>query len=396
MKPIHYLSLLLLLLLASCQDEENQSCSFSIKLTAPDDYPGLAFNDIEVTLTSKSGQGTTYTTISSPTGIATFHVEYGEYSASVHHQTPAGVIFNGRVENILLSPEKGYIAALLKLPLSRAQTNALVIKEIYYGGCKDKNGKNYRKDQYITLYNNSTETLYLDGLCIAMIDYQNNSGASPWMEHTDRTRIPVFDFTWQFPGTGTEHPLAPGAEITIATNAVDHTGGEYGHPNSVNLSAVGWGFYDSERFTEQVITPGVKHMKLIASTNEFGNWFQFGVSNMPIMVFSPQWADANSYIQNPANRQPVPLSDDQDTKYLMIPREWVVDCVECTKNAATAAFHRVPVELDAQAIYMPGGSDKGTSVIRRSTSTGDGRIVYQDTNNSSEDMIVNPTPALKK
>lgn len=44
-----------------------------------------------------------------------------------------------------------------------------------------------------------------------------------WVKYTDMKRIPVADMTWQFPGSGKEYPLLPGAETTIATNAVDHT-----------------------------------------------------------------------------------------------------------------------------------------------------------------------------
>lgn len=399
MKTFHSLSLFLLLplLLVACLDEEtNPSCAVSIQLVAPEGYPDFDFDGMTVALTSKSGQGTAYTSPCSPTGLARFQVEYGEYAASAHHQTSTGAIFNGRIESILLIPEKADATTAIPLPLAQARTNALVIKEIYYGGCKDKKGKNYRKDQYITLYNNSTETLYLDGLCVAVIDFQYNTSPSPWMEHTDMERIPVLDFAWQFPGHGTEHPLAPGAETTIATNAVDHTGGAYGHPNSVDLSAVEWGFYDIEAFEGQVITPGVKQMKLLSRTNPFGIWYQFSVPTLPIMIFSLPGVDADAYVSHPANREPRPMADDQERKYLMIPRQWVIDCVECTKDASTLAYKRVPEALDFKAIYMPEGTDKGYSLIRRHTTTSTGQVVYQDTNHSAEDMIVSPTPALQK
>lgn len=387
MKPIHYLSLFLLLLLASCQNEEHQSCSFSIQLTAPDDYPGLAFNDIEVTLTSKSGQGTTYTTISSPTGIATFHVEYGEYSASVHHQTAAGVIFNGRVENILLSPEKGYIDALLNLPLSRAQTNALVIKEIYYGGCKDKNGKSYIADQYVTLYNNSDATLYLDGLCVAVADYGSNGEDSPWINHKGGKRVPVKDVTWQFPGNGTDYPLAPGAATTIATNAVNHAGGAYGHTNSVNLSQVDWGFYHEGYALQTPPEAGVKRMKLLLRTNPLGTKFQFGTANLSLMVFRLP-ADAEAYVANPDNLERRP-QDEVDTKmYLMVPHEWVIDCASATRDVNEQVYQHILSALDYRAGYMPDGPYQGNALIRKLTAPAGGRVVYQDTNNSSADMEV--------
>ena len=79
-----------------------------------------------------------------------------------------------------------------------------VIKEIYFGGCKGLNNEEYKDDQYVTLYNNSDQTIYLDGLCLGIVDPGNNL-ESPWMNYTDMKRIPVNDLTWQFPGSGKEY-----------------------------------------------------------------------------------------------------------------------------------------------------------------------------------------------
>ena len=46
---------------------------------------------------------------------------------------------------------------------------ALVFKEIYYTGVKDY----YFRDQFYEIYNNSTEVVYADGLCIAETIYSN-------------------------------------------------------------------------------------------------------------------------------------------------------------------------------------------------------------------------------
>lgn len=386
MKTIHYLSLILLLLLAACQDEENTSCSVSIRLTAPEEYPELTFEGMKVMLTSKSGQATTYTATCSATGVADFQVEYGEYAAEVHHQTPAGVIFNGRVEAILLTPQKGGTTAPVELKLVRAQTNALVIKEIYYGGCKDKNGKSYIADQYVTLYNNSDAPLYLDGLCVAVVDFGFNGEDSPWINHKEGKRVPVKDHTWQFPGSGTDYPLAPGAATTIATNAVDHTSGEYGHANSINLSQVDWGFYH-ESFTMQVIAPGVTPMKLLLRTNPMGTKFQFGTVNLSLIVFRlPD--DAEAYVANPNNLERRPQDEVGTKMYLMVPHEWVIDCASATQDVNEQVYQHVLPALDYKAAYMPDGPYRGNALIRKQTAPVGGRAMYQDTNNSATDMEV--------
>lgn len=399
MKAFHYLSLFLLLplLFASCLDEEeNRAGVVSIQLVAPEGYPDFDFDGMTVTLTSQSGQGTTYTSPSSPTGLTKFNVEYGEYAATVHHQTVAGIVFNGRVESILLIPEKENATEAIKLPLSQAQTNALVIKEIYYGGCLDKEGEWYNSDQYVTLYNNSDEMIYLDGLCVAMVNPTTNQTQSPWMkENPDMKLIPVHDYTWQFPGNGTDHPLNPRTSTTIATNAVNHTGGEYGHPGSVDLSKVNWAFWDEGLPKQAVPAPGVVPMKLLWRINPLGTRYTLSAAGPALMVFSlPGIESAETYVKDPNHNRPQPGANLQGLKYLMVPREWVIDCVDCVENALQVSNCRVPATLNLRPAYLPQGWYKGASLVRRQRTTADGHIAYQDTNNAAEDLVVS-TPLLK-
>lgn len=381
MKKVSYLLLVLILALASCSESEDQSYSVHIQLLPPDGYTALPYEEMEVTLTNKD-QGTVYSLHCSSTGQASLDVEPGYYSASVHHQTNAGLIFSGRIESLALLPDQGEAPDIIELPLSQAKTNALVIKEIYFGGCKGYY-ENYQADQYITLYNNSDQTIYLDGLCVGVVDPGNNL-ESPWMAYTEMKRIPVNDLTWQFPGSGKEYPLAPGEETTIATNAVDHTGGEFQHANSVDLSGVDWGFWDVS-LERQNITAGVKPMTLLANLNPLLVMYALPVNGPTFMVFSLQ-DSPEEYVLDPENREPRPNASNQEKRYLMVPKEWVIDCIECVKDANSPK--RVPNELDNGKCYISGDRYSGRSIIRKKTGTTDGRTVYQDTNNSAEDIEV--------
>ena len=93
---------------------------------------------------------------------AFFNVEYGYYTVAVHYQSVSGIIFSGRLESLSLLPEQGEEVMKVQLQLARSKINALVIKEIYYVGCKGELGADYQADQYVTLYNNSDETVYLE------------------------------------------------------------------------------------------------------------------------------------------------------------------------------------------------------------------------------------------
>lgn len=380
MKKGFYLLLVLLLFLASCSDDESRSSSVYIQLLPPDGYSTLPYEEMEVTLTNKD-QGTMYSLHCSSTGQASFNVEPGYYTASVHYQAASGLVFSGRIESLSFLRDEA--EAIIELPLLLAKTSALVIKEIYFGGCKGQNNKDYQADQYVTLYNNSDQIVYLDGLCLGVVDPGYNQ-ESPWMNYTDMERIPVNDLTWQFPGSGKEYPLAPGEATTIATNAVDHTGGEYQHANSVDLSGVDWGFWDVN-LERQTIAAGVKPMTLLVNLNPLLVMYSLPVFGPTFMVFSLQ-ESPEKYVQNPGNREPRPKANNQDKQYLMVPKEWVIDCVECVKDINSPK--RVPNELDNGKCYIPGDRYSGRSIIRKKAGTTDGRTIYQDTNNSTEDMEV--------
>lgn len=380
MKKGFYLLLALVLFFASCSEDEKQSSSIYIQLVAPEGYSTLPYEEMEVALTNKD-QGTVYSVHCSSTGKASFNVEPGYYAASVHYQAASGLIFSGRIESLsLLSDQE---QGVIELPLSQAKINALVIKEIYFGGCMGLNDKEYQADQYVTLYNNSDQTIYLDGLCVGIVDPGSNL-ESPWMNYTDMKRIPVNDLTWQFPGKGKEYPLAPGEETTIATNAVDHTGGEFQHANSVDLSGVDWGFWDVS-LERQNITADVKPMTLLANLNPLLVMYSLPVFGPTFMVFSLQ-DSPEEYVQDPDNREPRPQAANQDKRYLMVPQEWVIDCIECVKDINSPK--RVPNELDNGKCYIPGDRYSGRSIIRKKTGMADGHVIYQDTNNSAEDMEV--------
>lgn len=376
----------------SCTDEELNPCPVDIRLLPPEGYSALPFGEMTVMLTNKS-HGVSYASQSSPAGLASFSVERGYYTVSVHYQSASGQIFSGRIESLPLLSSSGDGATEVELQLLRSHTHALVIKEVYYGGCTGRLGEEYQADQYLTIYNNSTGTLYLDGLCIAVVDPASLL-ESPWMKYTDMEKIPVNDMAWQFPGSGRDYPLPPGAESTIAVNAVNHTGGEYGHLNSVDLSEVDWGFWDAG-LKRQDIEAGVTPLKLISNLNPNLTMYAFPVVGPTIIVFGMEGVQAEEYVSDTNHRAPRPQSANVTKQYLMIPREWVMDCVECVENINQLTNKRVPGQLNHTPVYMPQGLYAGMSVVRKKKIADDGRVVYQDTNNSAEDFEVS-LPLLKK
>ena len=78
----------------------------------------------------------------------------------------------------------------------------------------------------------------------------------------------------------------------------------------------------------------------------------------------------------------------------MIPKEWVIDCVECVESADKVNIKRVPDYLNHAPAYISEGVYCGKSLVRKIEMEKGDRTIYQDTNDSSHDFEVT-VPELK-
>ena len=91
------------------------------------------------------------------------------------------------------------------------------------------------------------------------------------------------------------------------------------------------------------------------------------------------------------------------TLYAKIPIKWVLDAVECVHNEGMASGKRVRAVLDAGMTWV-GSSYCGQGVARKVSlnENGDtlrranGALIFQDTNNSTDDFERNVTPVLHR
>ena len=245
-------SLLLLLcglLLAACTalDEANPYEGVLGRLTVRLRYPGehasWCREGVEVTATDRQS-GNRYTARTDAQGEASFRMPNGLYALAVSDRADSQTLFNGAVEQLRLTAGGEAVA---ELELRCVRPGGIVIREIYTGGCPATPATgSYVYDKYVILHNNDSETRYLDGLCLGMVDPYNSKGASGnyWTSLAPdggilfRDYASVPDAVWQFPGSGRDFPLAPGADAVVALNgAVDHTAT---YPLSVNLNGEGY------------------------------------------------------------------------------------------------------------------------------------------------------------
>ena len=116
---------------------------------------------------------------------------------------------------------------------SRSSVDHLIIKEVFYiGHVVTKSFPEewglapvkswYEDDQYISIYNPTSEVKYLDGhaLCTTALD-PSDERTFAGKEDFRRKYIGVEAISY-FPGSGKEHPIQPGQTVVIAKYAIDH------------------------------------------------------------------------------------------------------------------------------------------------------------------------------
>ncbi|MEN6618517.1 MAG: DUF4876 domain-containing protein [Rikenellaceae bacterium] len=379
-------------------DAISSSISVSVKMPAGYDY---STEDLVVKLVDPSS-GLEFSEITNQSGIATIRVAPGTYIATTEtkHVASGGVIyiFNGTSEKVRVTPVDPK-QVNVNLPLNVSRAGQIVIKEFYYGGCMDPaTGKSYSKDQYIILYNNSDEVAYLDSLCVGVVDPYNaptNGKLSVWVkgETTElRDSVPVCGIGWMFPGNGTDNPLQPGEETVISLNAINHNASV---STSVNLGKPGyWALYDPILTRNQSTPePGVN---LLQGFWKVGTATSYVVSQSSPALFiyslggkTPAQFVIDTYTWKPG------YASNRNFDCLMADKNLILDGVECFRNATDSK--RLRPEID-NGFAMTDGSGQGQSVHRKidatATAAAGGRIVYMDTNNSSNDFEKRLTASL--
>jgi hypothetical protein len=379
----------------SCKDDVTPSHTLNITLALPDGFTlATVPAGVEVkVLNVQTGRESVLTT--TETGSATSVLVEGYYNISTSFQIKVGndtYTFNGVLNNYFLNQES---TASVNLILA-SNGGGLVIKEIYFSGSKTPDNKSYYDDQFHEIYNNSNDTLYADGLCIGFLQ-QTSNNPNVWLKNDGVTfmdQLPLTFHVWIIPGTGKEHPIYPGKSIVIAEDGINHKTDPNGNPNSpVNLANADWESY-VEVSGKDLDSPTVPNMTMMYTTSTTMNDWLHSVFGYAEIIFRLP-VDWHTYVANPDNFKTLPGST-STTKYFMVDKSYVIDAVEIVRVEADKRYKRLPNELDAGYTYLDGGTYCSKSVRRKANLIVNGRVIYKDTNNSSEDFLhdVTPTPGV--
>jgi hypothetical protein len=369
-------------LFAACDKNETiKEIAVSVQITTPEGVTAPASYTVEFinyndnSKTEKTAGADGKVTASILPGIYTISV-----SAEVLEQG-FSIIYSGSLvnENIVTD------GASYTITVQVATSGTLVFKEIYYAGSRTPSNVTYFRDQFYELYNNSESVIYADGLCIGTLLPLQATANLPTWDIADADKYVFFGAIWQLPGTGTSYPVNPGESIIISQWATNHKVETLNPSSPVDLS--------SSEFEAYIPTSAI-----LTDEPAFNMEWVFNSSNV-----TPQWlttvfgpAFAIFYPDETIDFSIFTTQVGSTAKGKEIPVSFILDAVETVNDETRIQLKRIPTVLDAGAITV-GATYNTKSVSRKIKETkADGRIIYQDINNTTSDFEVQDTPVIRR
>ncbi len=377
----------ILLAFNSCMDDDTKEHGLlNVKLNFHGEFEDTDPENIDVLLINRIS-GRKFSVKTDENGLAIFSVEGGIYNVTCSYNLDNYSVFNGNIQDIVVTEKTS--GESIDMDMTFSTLSPVIFKEIYYSGSRTPANKTYYADQFHEIYNNSSQVQYLDGLCLGVLQ-PTSSSPSKWVTDDGElmTSLPVNFMAWRIPGNGTDFPLQPGESIVIAQDGINHKEDPSGNPNSpVDMSNADWETY-FDLSGKDTDSPSVPNLEMIwTNSTAMTDWLHSTMGSAVILFKIPiPWEE---FVNNPDNLMTQPSST-SSTKYLMIPKDYVIDAVECVRSEAKN-YKRLPNDLDAGYIFCS-GTYVGESIRRKVKEIKDGMVIYQDSNNSTEDFIVVTTP----
>lgn len=380
-------------LLGSCLKEPDfHSFQVNLVIDYGTDFPQGQKGGAKVTLFNQL-KSYTFETQTDPNGKIQFaSVEPGFYSVTVSHSfsSDGRIFYYNGLKNIEIFDNTSD-----SIKVNGTISSAFVIKEIYYSGSTTPAGKAYSSDQYLEIFNNSPEIQYADG--VSVLEHESyGTGENYWTNLKDTI---VLRMIWTVPGNGKQVPVLPGRSIVLARTGINHRDDPNGNPLSpVNLGNADFEFYVAKQPETDINSPTVPN--LVEDLFVFrGNDVTFHVKGGSAFAIAKIPGKTNeerkAYISK--NLAPKISSSGSSTTYFAkVANSHVLDAVEIVMDEAHAIYKRFPPDLDAGYTYVASGSGSGKCIRRKIKEIAGGRVVYQDTDNSTEDFLkdVDPKPKI--
>lgn len=380
----------MLLIAVSCLDLRDANpysdtlYTVTFRMVMPEGYDSITPESVAVSVADE-GSTAVYGTVSDSEGVAEILLPNGIYRMTVGAML-LGEQFNASSGGIVVDGAPVEVEVCLEHSI----TGDLVIKEIYCGGCmKYPEEGTYQSDSYIILHNNAAHTVYLDGLCFGSVDPYNSTATSVW--DWDIDFVPVIQAVWQFPGSGTDWPLAPGEDAVLAIyGAIDHRAT---YPLSVNLNDPAYFVcYNPTYFYNTLYHPApgdrirADHWLDVVIKTGQANAYTFSITSPAVVIFRAEGCTIQEFVSSSVNVIQKPGSSVD--KVVCVPYGWISDGVEVFNGQSSTNRKRLGATVDAGAVTLS-NIHEGRTLMRRvdeEKSAAAGYEVLVDTNNSSNDF----------
>lgn len=321
---------------------------------------------------------------------------YGSYKITVN-----GAVISGNEEvsvGAMAQTDIALPATNLHIPLIIKKFHEdFIFEEVFFTGVKTTDGKNYNSSRYFKLTNNTNGVLYADKLLIGQSEFLTTEDKNP-TPYTPNTGFPV-KAVMMLPGSGTDYPVQPGDFIVIADNAINHNA----HTSTAfDLHNADFEYPSNNPALGQVDNPSVPNAKVIYSQMNFNMFFlhdrgfeSYVIARFPFGETEDSFLQKNVYEYSYINSAGTVTAK----KAYSLPNSWIIDGVN---NSVAAKFAHTLTSASIDGGWTSVGTiDKdptrfGKSVRRKVTGQmSNGKNLYMDTNNSSNDFVKDSQPSLK-
>lgn len=267
----------------------------------------------------------------------------------------------------------------LEIELVKPTLEGLIISELFTAGegAEDEYGEYIELgDQYVVIYNNSNQVKYLDGISYAITNHWNKFPYNEVNEKALQENCIYADLIYTFPGSGKDYPIQPGEEKVFARSAKDFSEGGK-NKSAADLSGVD---FEAVMPNNDTDNPNVPNVKITGTTH--ADLLGYGVGYAPAFLFK-QEGDLAEYLN--ANSIVIESMFGNKTVF-KITSDIIIDGVE-TGQVGLVKFKSLPNVVDRGFVTV---TDTGTRevYVRKVKEEKNGRKVYLDTNNSSEDFEI--------
>ncbi|MCR5152416.1 MAG: DUF4876 domain-containing protein [Prevotella sp.] len=404
---------------------------------------GISIGEVSITLTDAEflegitvelrnvSTNSIFTQTSDSNGRVLFKVTPGIYEATATgSRAVEGVAytFNGTSGLLTVKTDE---TTDVSMAMMSARVSQIVIKELYNGGCLADDGTTkFQYDKCVILYNNSSQRAVVSNLCLG--EAAPSNGQSQNRNYDDATGrlvyekdgfIPLWHGIWYFPST---LEIEPYSQVVVNINgAIDNTQTISQSVNYANADY--YCMYDPESGynhtsyypTPSSLIPTSHYLKAVELGQ--GTGWPLSVTSPALVLFQTKDISPKEYATNTSNQWYDGGEVSQIRVCVKAPSEWIVDAIEVFSSGyKDSSVKRLTSDVDAGYVWLTnylghslyrnvnkqatealpenegllvyqysGGVDGSTdpSGIDAEASMRNGaHIIFQDTNNSSNDF----------